>query len=204
MILQSKDIQLRPIRISDFEALYELVNESGSWGDFEPFAPIDWFTFEKNERHRGTVLNRGAVFLIESMDKSIVGAIFHRESHPTLRNTEIGCAVFERKSRGKGIASEATRLLVNYLFDNKSIERIEAQTDLENSASRRVLEKCGFKAEGTMRKAKFANGVFRDYSLYSILRGEWTQSQPRPVRISPGSMDPDLNLPDLNLPARRF
>jgi [ribosomal protein S5]-alanine N-acetyltransferase len=204
VILRGENIRLRPIKNSDLEALYKLVDESESWGDFEPFVLVDWFTFESNRLQRGTIPSAETLFLIESRDKSIPGAIFYRESHLTMRNTEIGYAVFEKKSRGKGIASEAARLLVDYLFSNKPVERIEARTHIDNIGARRVLEKRGFKLEGTMRKASFANGVFRDCNLYSILREEWKQGQRFPIRISPRSLDPDLRLADLNLPARRF
>jgi RimJ/RimL family protein N-acetyltransferase len=39
----------------------------------------------------------------------------------------------------------------------------------------RVMEKAGFKEEGTMRKCFFSRGEFRDAHLYSILREEWEE-----------------------------
>jgi RimJ/RimL family protein N-acetyltransferase len=44
---------------------------------------------------------------------------------------------------------------------------------VRNFASQKVLEKAGFKKEGTIRKSAFIKGEWRDGCLYSILREEW-------------------------------
>jgi RimJ/RimL family protein N-acetyltransferase len=65
--------------------------------------------------------------------------------------------------------------MVDYLFLSKESRRIQAQTDLRNVASQKVLEKVGFKKEGTLRKNFFRRGEWRDTYLYSILREEWKE-----------------------------
>jgi len=75
--------------------------------------------------------------------------------------------------RGKGYCTEAVNLMVDYLFLSKEIRRIQAQTDLRNVASQKVLEKVGFKKEGTLRRNFFTRGEWRDAYIYSILREEW-------------------------------
>jgi RimJ/RimL family protein N-acetyltransferase len=52
------------------------------------------------------------------------------------------------------------------------VDRIQAMIFPDNVGSRRVLEKCGFTFEGTLRKAVFHHGQYQDLSLYSILRSE--------------------------------
>jgi ribosomal-protein-alanine N-acetyltransferase len=65
--------------------------------------------------------------------------------------------------------------MVDYLFLSNSIGRIQAQTDVKNVGSQKVLEKAGFKMEGTIRKPFFLRGQLRDSILYSILREEWKE-----------------------------
>jgi RimJ/RimL family protein N-acetyltransferase len=77
--------------------------------------------------------------------------------------------------RGKGYCTEATQLMVDYLFLSKDTMRIQAQTDPRNIASHKVLEKVGFKKEGTLRKSFFMRGEWRDAYIYSILREEWKE-----------------------------
>ena len=85
---------------------------------------------------------------------------------------QIGYVVIS-KERGKGAASDAVQVIVDYLFLSKDIARIQAEADPENQASIRVLEKAGFQREGVLRKAFSVRGVWRDVALYSILKEEW-------------------------------
>ena len=50
--------------------------------------------------------------------------------------------------------------------------RVEASTDITNSAELRALEKAGFTREGVLRKAQWRNGDWHDLVVYSKLRGE--------------------------------
>jgi ribosomal-protein-alanine N-acetyltransferase len=73
---------------------------------------------------------------------------------------------------GKGVAVEAVRALVPYLFADHSAERVQAHCMAPNVSSARVLEKAGFAFEGTLRRAVFRRGQFHDIRLYSVVRGD--------------------------------
>jgi RimJ/RimL family protein N-acetyltransferase len=75
--------------------------------------------------------------------------------------------------RGKGYGTEAVNIIVDYLFLSKEIVRIQAITDVSNLTSQKVLQKSGFRKEGTIRKSTFIRGEWRDGCVYSILREEW-------------------------------
>ena len=77
--------------------------------------------------------------------------------------------------RRKGYASEAIRIMVDYLFLSKDIIRIQAKVDPENLASWKALEKTGFTREGILRKTFYCRGEWRDDCMYSILREEWKE-----------------------------
>ena len=92
--------------------------------------------------------------------------------HPAVKQLEIGY-ILVPSGRGKGYCTEAVNIMVDYLFLSKESRRIQAQTGLRNVASQKVLEKVGFKKEGTLRKNFFVRGEWRDAYIYSILREEW-------------------------------
>ena len=75
--------------------------------------------------------------------------------------------------RGKGVGSTAQRLLVDLLFRHTAVNRVEAHTDVENTAEQRALEGCRFSREGVIRGGQWRDGAFRDGFLYSLLRDEW-------------------------------
>ena len=83
----------------------------------------------------------------------------------------MGYALFPTE-RNKGCGTEAITMFVDYIFLTKQIVRIQVATDVRNKASQRVMEKNGFKKEGTIRKAGFVREQWRDECLYSILREE--------------------------------
>jgi ribosomal-protein-alanine N-acetyltransferase len=87
---------------------------------------------------------------------------------------EIGY-VIAPEERGHGYATEAVKIMVDYLFSTRNIVRIGSAIHVENTASQKVLEKAGFTSEGTERKGIFVYGKWADLYVYSILREEWKE-----------------------------
>jgi len=110
-------------------------------------------------------------FFIEKKDGTKIGTMFR---FPRERGLEIGY-ILTPNERDKGYGTEAVEIVVDYLFLSKEIVRIQAIADVLNFASQKVLEKAGFKKEGTIRKSNFIKGEWRDGCLYSILREEWKE-----------------------------
>jgi RimJ/RimL family protein N-acetyltransferase len=74
--------------------------------------------------------------------------------------------------RGRGVGTEAQRLLVDYLFSTTAANRLEATTEVDNVAEQRALEKAGFIQEGLLRERGFVRGAWRDGYIYSRLRSD--------------------------------
>lgn len=117
------------------------------------------------------MLENTIFFIIEKKDGTKIGHIGGWMRGKTM---EMGYAVVPDE-RGKGYGTEAIQLMVDYLFLTKDIVRIQVSTDVENTASRRALEKARFIKEGTMRKSWYTRGNYRDHYLYSILKEEWKE-----------------------------
>jgi RimJ/RimL family protein N-acetyltransferase len=74
---------------------------------------------------------------------------------------------------GKGYVTEATRAIIDCAFQQDSIYRVYATTDVENFASQRVLEKVGMRCEGILRKYIVhpnISNVPRDSYMYAIVK----------------------------------
>ncbi|MDO5022768.1 MAG: GNAT family N-acetyltransferase [Eubacteriales bacterium] len=70
---------------------------------------------------------------------------------------------------GRGYATEALNKIVDYAFNTMELHRLEAQCDSRNTASARVLEKCGFKREGLMQKRLFLKDEYADILFYAMV-----------------------------------
>ena len=71
---------------------------------------------------------------------------------------------------GRGIATRALRLVVDYAFSTFSFVRLEASVYAWNPASARVLEKNGFTLEGRLRSRIFHDATLADELMYGLLR----------------------------------
>jgi len=80
-------------------------------------------------------------------------------------------------ARGRGIGTHAQRLLAEHLFATTDVHRVEASTDVANTAERRSLEKAGFRAEGVLRGAQARADGRHDLVSYALLRGDLPTSR---------------------------
>ena len=124
------------------------------------------------------VLLEAKFFVIQKKDGTRIGEIRHFIDRPHGIMELAGWLL--PSERKKGYAIEATQLMVDYLFLSRGIARIQAIVEVGNTTSQRVLEKVGFQREGTMRNESFDRGEWRDYCLYSVLRGEWKEPKMLP------------------------
>jgi ribosomal-protein-alanine N-acetyltransferase len=90
------------------------------------------------------------------------------------RSGELGYAV-RRADWGKGYATEAATLMLDFGFKTLNLHRIQAACGPDSHASQRLLARLGFLPEGRIRDHVFTNSNWRDSLLYSLLDHEWRQ-----------------------------
>ena len=76
------------------------------------------------------------------------------------------------QARGRGVATQAVRLLARWAFAELAMARLELTCSPNNDASQRVAERCGFAREGLLRSHLPFRGTRRDSVIYSLLPGE--------------------------------
>ena len=84
---------------------------------------------------------------------------------------------FSREYWNHGYATQALRAVTDCLFSSLPLNRLEAQHDVRNPASGRVMQKCGLTQEGILRGRIMNKGEYIDTALYSILRSDWEKAQ---------------------------
>lgn len=77
----------------------------------------------------------------------------------------------------RGYASESSRELLRYGFEECDLRRIFAGHYVRNGASGRVMQKIGMKYEGTLRQHVLKWGEYLDIAFYGILRDEYFSSR---------------------------
>ena len=103
------------------------------------------------------------------VDGTAVGSIgAFRQQNIHCRTAELGYYLTE-EYWGKGVMTEAVRMLCEKVFAETDIIRIFAEPFAYNTGSRRVLEKAGFQFEGIMKCNAVKNGQILDMALYGLV-----------------------------------
>ena len=88
------------------------------------------------------------------------------------RQGEMGWALVV-EYRGQGYATEAARALMDYGFRSLGLHHIHADTNSDNLASWRLMERLGMRREAQLRDAVYQGGKWVDRVIYGILAEEW-------------------------------
>jgi RimJ/RimL family protein N-acetyltransferase len=117
--------------------------------------------------------DRGALIVEVVEDARPIGSVswhaVHYGPNPQSRSWNIGIALIP-EARGHGYGGEAQRMLADRLFATTNVNRVDAMTDVENTAEQRALEKAGFVREGVLRGAQYRAGGWHDLVVYSLVR----------------------------------
>ena len=167
-LLQGERVNLRVIEREDLPLLAEWSNNPEYLGEY---VWLPQQSLAEWEKRYDNLTPDTRWFFIEKKDGTKIGTMFHWFIDDLL---EISC-ILAPNERDRGYGTEATRLMVDYLFLSKNIVRIQAHTNAKNMASQKALQNAGFKKEGIIRKSVFRRGEWRDRTLYSILREEWKE-----------------------------
>ena len=177
LLIQTDRLDLRLPQLSDHKNWSQLRFESKEFlTPWEPTWSLDHLlrkpfinrvNWAKRSMQNGTAI---PLFIINRNDGVLIGAI-------TLDNIRRGPN--QTATMGywiglpyvrKGFMSEAISALVHYAFGTLDISRIESACLPENTPSRKVLEKCGFKYEGVAQAYIQIDGRWRTHVLYAALR----------------------------------
>jgi len=110
--------------------------------------------------------SRAGFAIVERLGAAFVGMIAFVTLRLEAAEAEVGYIV-SPEARGRGIAVRALQLVTNWGLDELGLARIELRAELENPASLRVAERCGYVREGTLRNVHVKPGRRGDMALFS-------------------------------------
>lgn len=103
--------------------------------------------------------------------ETVIGAAGARIDHYT-GTADIGCWI-DGEHEGRGAVSRALRTLLEMLFDERQVARVEIRTDVDNARGRALAQRLGFTHEGTLRSAMWVGEERRDVAVYGLLAETW-------------------------------
>lgn len=174
--LESERVLLRPLSLSDEQALQEIADDDSLWiyglhdlsqaGELNKYIQKALLDVEK-----GTA----AVWvIIDKKTDKLVGSTRLAEISWKDGRGQIGWTWIDRDFQGGGLNKEMKFLILNYAFEVLGLNRVEFKADERNHQSRQALLNIGATREGVLRQhMKNHDGYIRNTVYFSILKSEW-------------------------------
>lgn len=165
MILKTSNLVLRPWKDSDAECLYHFAKNPniGPIAGWPPHTSV-----EDSLNIIKTVFAKKETYAITIDDVPIgcVGLLFHPDTNHWWGEgaCELGYWVAE-EYWGRGYAKEASEIIIKRAFDELGVEKIYASYRIENTQSKRVLEKLGFKYYSDLVNENYLGETFKEMAM---------------------------------------
>ncbi|MEU2926109.1 GNAT family protein [Streptomyces sp. NPDC007251] len=171
--LTGRKTVLRPFTEADAGAMWEIIADP----------EVIRFTFEPStdlspERLRSWYGSRSAspdrldLAVTDPGTGEVLGEVVLYAYDPAARSCTFRTLIGPR-GRGRGVGTEATRLIVGHGFEQLGLHRIQLEVYADNARALRVYEKVGFVVEGVRREVQRRDGAWADEVIMSILDREW-------------------------------
>lgn len=173
--LRSKRVALTAVDVREAAELWSLIKTPPAIAHFPdprggPQAVARWLAETAAEGlYAWTVRHDGSAVGIVTADLHAVGA------------ATVGYAVDETLAADE-LATEALREMIRWLFEVRSVHRIELRVATGSLALWRVAQRAGFVLEGVARESWRWSGSWQDARIYALLEREWRASRRRLTR----------------------
>ena len=173
-VLETDRLIIRPLRRHDAKDIYSYASDPDVaryvlWEPHKSVAETRNYIRCIRALYRRGLPASWAVTLRES--GRVIGTIGFMWYSDVNSAAEVGYS-FSKSFWNMGYATEALRAVTDSVFVSLPINRLEAQHDVRNPASGRVMEKCGMRMEGILRQRIRNKGEYVDVALWSLLRSD--------------------------------
>lgn len=175
-LIETDRLILRELRPDDFEDVHAYgsdpeVVQYVPWGPNTEQVTRD-FLESAVERAAASPRDDFILAIVPKGESRLVGTVgIYAKGHQAM----LGYAL-HRRAWGLGYASEASVAMLELAFDGLGLRRVWAACDAENTASARVLQKCGMVLEGHLRHDTEIRGELRDTLVWGLLAAEWNRT----------------------------
>ena len=175
--LETQRLLLRPVRRGDAGDIFAFASdpEVARYVLWDPHRSVSdtrsYIAYMRSLYRRGLPASWAVTLRSSGVVIGTIGFMWFSETNSS---AEVGYS-FSRDWWNQGIATEALSVVISSAFASLPLNRLEAQHDVRNPASGRVMEKSGMKKEGVLRRRIRNKGELIDVAIYSILRSDLEQ-----------------------------
>jgi diamine N-acetyltransferase len=180
MQLVGELIHLRALEPTDLNQLYKWENDSTIWSVSGTLVPFSKFVLEEfvTQVHQDIYTNKQLRLMIdlkyfdeadEDETTRSIGCVDLFDFDPKNKRAGIGILIADKADRGRGYATEALHLIIDYGFEVLDLHQIYSNIRVENESSVALFKRAGFEVTGLKQDWIYEQGKFYDeYTLQLI------------------------------------
>ena len=173
--LETKRIILRRINMHDAKDIFEYSKDKEVarhvlWSAQKDISEAKDYCRFMAKRYRNDQPSSWGI--IDKATNRLVGTIGYMDYNEDNATVEVGYSLARWLWNG-GYMTEALSRVIEHTFESMDVNRIEAQHELENPSSGRVMAKCGMRKEGELRQRLYNKGRYVDVALYAIIKEDY-------------------------------
>jgi RimJ/RimL family protein N-acetyltransferase len=174
-LLKGDKVRLTAVRDEDFGVVEKWYGDSGFMRhyDFMPAIPKTGQQLKEIIESSSNAADQCVFAIKENVGDTIIGICGFESIVWNNGTARLYIGLGDSEHRGRGFASEALRLLVDFGFMELNFHCIHLSVIAYNSAAINLYEKVGFVREGIVREFVFRDSKRHDLYMYGMLRGEW-------------------------------
>ena len=172
---QNDKVRLRTMHPEDCNYTEKLDSEAWAMASQEMALPPVKKAAKENDSEIIMDISK-PVFSIENLKGDYIGDIRFNSIDERHGVFELGISIW-RNYRNKGYAKAAVKILLDYAFNERRLNKCNVDCIGCNTASIALWKSLGFKEEGVIRESFFFNGTFHDKIILGMTAGEYKSQQ---------------------------
>ena len=176
LVLENRRARLRPLELTDFEALKAVAMDTDLW-KYTLTRADDAVSLAAYLRQAIEGREQGLRYPFAIIDREtgeLAGSTSYYNVVAPDQRLSIGYTWVGTKFQRSGLNRACKHLLFSYAFGALNCERVELETDARNHKSRTAMARMGATEEGLLRNHRpTQGGIRRDTVIFSIIRPEW-------------------------------
>ena len=173
---QNDKVRLRAVRPEDDSYAEKLDSEAWAMASQEMTLPPvkkERAAISEKEIDSETIQDGNRLFFsVENLEGDYIGHIQLVDINERHGTFELGISIW-RNYRNKGYAKAAVKILLEYAFNEKRLNKCSVDCIDCNNASISLWKSLGFQQEGIVREEFFFNGAFHDRLLFGLTANEY-------------------------------
>lgn len=176
MLLKNSEVSLRALEPEDIDIIYEWENDTDIWQVSNTLTPYSKYILAKyiaQASVQDIYEARQLRMVITLSENNIpVGLIDLFDFDPSNSRAGIGISINRKDMRGKHIAKNALRILIDYCFNRLNINQLYCNIEIDNTASINLFKSENFQLYGTLKQWQRTQNGFNDVFVFGLIKNQ--------------------------------